>query len=115
MRDEAAVAAQPGGEVLGEADRDRAGDDDQPLPHAQALRHVDEVVERLHAVLARRGEVGQAEDQGLGRLELFDPGRPAERSGARLRDVVADRIEAGALPEGQLLRSDRAQADDSDA
>src|SRR5205823_2675309 len=102
------------GEVFGETDGHRAGDDHEPLPVAEPFRHVDEMVEGFHAVLARWREVREAEDQRVGRVEVFDSRRAAKRSRSELRDVVPDRSQSGALPQGKLLRADGAEADDSD-
>ena len=119
VRDHAPLRPQPRGEVAGEADRHRAGDHHQPVLGAEALRRFHEMVEGSHAVLAGRREVGEAEDESVGRLEILDPrrqvGRAAQRADARLRDVIANGLKPGALPEGEFLRSDGAEADDADS
>ena len=115
VRDDPPLVAQAFREVACEADRHRARDHHQSLPRAEPLRHIDEMVECRHAVLARRGKVGKAEDERVRGIEVFDPRRSVKRSGARLGDVISDGFEPGTPPQGKLLGADGAETDDSDA
>ena len=124
--DQRAALAEPARQALGEADGHGAGQNDEPLGRRKPGRVLDEAVEGAHAELEPGPEVGKAEDQDVAGPEVGEVvGRLARRSGRRRLltngvdttpvHVIADGFVTGPLPEGHLLRSDRAESDDADS
>ena len=126
MRDEGAHSPQTPGKVAREPDGDRAGEDDQPFGSRQQTGVLDEAVEGPHAELEPGPEVGETQDEDVARREVAEVGGGLARGFGRSRllpdrvdptfvHVIADGFVTGPLPEGHLLRSDRAESDDSDS